>query len=194
MIYIVMDLEWNQPTVAGKKKAGLHGEIMQIAAVKITENLEAAGEFNRMVKPLYYPKINRDIRELTLLTEEELYSGLPFPEAAEEFRKWCGDDFTFVTWGPSDTDMLRNNMEIHGIDDGWIPDTFDAQLVFDDQFMQEGRAFALNYALYYFHEKPDGTHNALSDVYNTIKVMKHMDMDDAFKDEYFICGNLEGDR
>lgn len=191
MKYIVMDLEWNQPTVARKKKAGLHGEIMQIAAVKITEDLETAGEFNQMVKPLYYPKINRDIRELTLLTEEELYSGLPFPEAAEEFRKWCGDDFVFVTWGPSDTSMLRNNMEMHGIDAGWIPDTFDAQLVLDDQFMQEGRSFALNYALYYFREKPDGTHNALADVYNTIKVMKHMDMDDAFQDEYYICGNLE---
>lgn len=193
MKYVVMDLEWNQAMVYKKKKPGLNGEIMQIAAVKIDEELNIIEEFNQMIKPNFYPQINKEIKELTLITEEELYAGLPFPEAAENFRKWCGDEFKFVSWGTEDTRMLVNNLDIYEMDDSWIPDTIDAQVIFDDQFIQDDRSFALNYALWYFEEKPDGAHNALADVYSTIKVMKHMDMEEGFSDEYYVIDYSGGE-
>lgn len=72
-------------------------------------------------------------------------------------------------------------------DTEWIPDTYDAQLMFDDQFTQEDRAFALNYALYYFKEKPAGLHNGLADAMSTVKVLTHLDTEEGLQDEYFLC-------
>jgi hypothetical protein len=77
------------------------------------------------------------------------------------------------------------------MDTSWLPGTFDAQLMFDDYEMQEGRQWPLNYALYHYQEKPDGAHNALADVLSTVSVLKHFDLADALGDVYFRCTPIE---
>lgn len=57
MNYVILDMEWNQPSP--KKKIlqipiKLYGEIVQIAAVKIDENLQQLDTFNEIVKPIHY--------------------------------------------------------------------------------------------------------------------------------------------
>ena len=56
MNYIVMDMEWNQPwpgSPSAKKvlPVQIRGEIIQIGAVRVTEEQEVADEFQIMIKP-----------------------------------------------------------------------------------------------------------------------------------------------
>ena len=187
MDYIIIDLEWNQPTIPKKRRAGLIGEIIQIGAAKVDVNMQVLETFNEIIKPQYYHKMNGDIGKLTHITNEEIDSGKLFKDVVESFKTWCGDDFVFISWGPEDTRVLENNLIEFGLDTAWLPETYDGQLMFDDQEMQEDRQWPLNYGLYHYNEKPDGQHNALADVYSTALVLKHLDMGYCLQDEYFIC-------
>ena len=191
MDIIVFDLEWNQPTVRKKTVNGLIGEIIQIGAARIDLSGNVTDTFQQTIRPVYYQRVNRDVSNLTLITDEEISSGVSFASAIEAFRAWCGEDYVWISWGPDDLLVLRNNLEKFQMDTSWLPGTFDAQLMFDDYEMQEGRQWPLNYALYHYQEKPDGAHNALADVLSTVSVLKHFDLADALGDVYFRCTPIE---
>ena len=42
---------------------------------------------------------------------EELEKGVPFPKAAQDFIRWCGNDFVFCTWGDQDVMELQRKIE-----------------------------------------------------------------------------------
>ena len=59
MNYIVMDMEWNQPwpgSPSSKKvlPVQIRGEIIQIGAVRVTEDQRVGDEFQILIKPKYY--------------------------------------------------------------------------------------------------------------------------------------------
>ena len=77
MAYIVFDMEWNQPMCAAQPRQGrngvkLSGEIMQIGAVRLDENFEIEETFSLCVKPHFYKRLNKRVKELTGITKEEL--------------------------------------------------------------------------------------------------------------------------
>lgn len=191
MTKIVIDLEWNRPLAGRTVSEGLPGEIIQIGAAKIDDDCNVTDTFNQIIKPFYYKRINKDIEKLTQITDEDLEKGLPFLEAIENFKNWCGNDFTLISWGPDDIIMLERNCDKFGYDRSWLPKSYDAQLMFDDFEMQEDRTWPLNYALYHFNEKPDGAHNALADVLSTVLIMKHLDIDAGLEDDYFRTDSIE---
>ena len=94
MNYIVMDMEWNQPwpgSPSSKKvlPVQIRGEIIQIGAVRITEDGTVADEFQIMGRPTYYGPLNRRVSKLTGIKENRLRDeGVPFPEAMELFCAW----------------------------------------------------------------------------------------------------------
>ena len=94
MNYIVMDMEWNQPwpgSPSAKKvlPVQIRGEIIQIGAVRVTEDQQVADEFQILIKPKYYRHLNRRVSKLTGIKESRLREeGVPFDEAIAEFRKW----------------------------------------------------------------------------------------------------------
>lgn len=185
MEYIVLDLEWNQPECGRKMikhPIKLKGEIIQIGAAKVNENLEVIDTFNVYVKPVFYTKMNRKVSEITGLQILDLAEGVPFREAAEKFRAWAGDS-SILTWGPDDCYMLEDNLYIHGLD-SWNPVFYDAQEMFDEQIMMEGRQFALSYAIYYFKLKCLEAHNALNDTLNTVSVLRCMDFLEGIKSQH----------
>ena len=187
MTPIIIDLEWNQPLKGRTPVDGLPDEIIQIGAAKIDLEGNVLDTFSQIVKPYYYPKLNKDVAELTLLTDEDLQTGLPFAQAMDAFRAWCGEDCVLLSWSATDGFVMARNCEKFGYGTDWMPKIFDAQLMFDDYEMQEDRSWPLNYALYHFQEKPDGAHNALADVLSTALVLKHLDLAEALEDEYFLC-------
>ncbi len=193
MTPIVFDLEWNQPLKGRTPVPGLPDEIIQIGAAKIDLQGNVLDTFSQIIKPFYYTKLNKDVSELTLLTDADLEGGLPFAEAMDAFRAWCGSDFALLSWSGSDGHVLSRNCRKFGYPTDWLPDLFDAQLMFDDYEMQEDRSWPLNYALYHFQEKPDGAHNALADVISTVLVLKHLDLGEALQDEYFIYSKAGGE-
>ena len=193
MTPIIIDLEWNQPLKGRTPVEGLPDEIIQIGAAKIDLEGNVLDTFSQIVKPYYYPKLNKDVAELTLLTDEDLQTGLPFAQAMDAFRAWCGENCVLLSWSATDGFVMARNCEKFGYGTGWMPKIFDAQLMFDDYEMQEDRSWPLNYALYHFQEKPDGAHNALADVLSTALVLKHLDLAEALEDEYFLCWPKEAE-
>ena len=185
MTPIVIDLEWNRSFPGRRPVEDLPNEIIQIGAAKVDAELNVLATFSELIKPRYYPRLCREITELTLITDADLADAPPFLTVIESFRRWCGSDYVFISWAPNDVIELRRNCRKYGYDTSWIPDCFDAQLMFDDMEMQEDRNWPLNYALFHFNEKPDGMHNALADVMSTVSILKHLDLEEGLSDEYF---------
>lgn len=179
MNYIVLDMEWNQPfnmKSMVKKPLMLHGEIVQIGAVKLDENYHILDTFKIMVSPKYYTRMHKKVSKLTKITTEELQYGFPFPVAFKHFKNWCGEEFAFLTWGPDDIDMLRDNMILHEMNAEWIPNTYNIQVIFDDQIAKEKRQVSLSYAMEKIGEPALDAHDALNDARNTVCICLHLDM------------------
>ena len=139
MDYIVLDMEWNQPwpgSPSAKKvlPVAIRGEIIQIGAVRVTQDQQVADEFQILIKPKYYRHLNRRVSKLTGIKEARLREeGVPFPEAMETFVRWCGEDVTFLTWGFDDIGILRENLELFGIDTDFTQRWYNAQMIFNAQ-------------------------------------------------------------
>lgn len=179
MNYIVLDLEWNQ-RLKGQDKitepVRLRGEIIQIGAVKLDESCSVTDTFKIMISPVHYKVMHQMVSEITNITTRDLKKGLPFPEAYEKFRLWCGDDFVFIVWGIDDLDMLCDNMQLHNIDTSQMPVTYNLQLAFDNQVSREQRQISLARAMEMTGETPLKFHDALNDALNTANICTHLDM------------------
>lgn len=179
MNYVVLDLEWNVPYSFKNlkhRKNFLRGEVIQFGAVKLDESFGVLDEFEIMVLPKYYKKIEKNISELTGITDEDVQSGLPFRLAIELFQTWCGKDFVFLTWGSEDIDILKNNILVHKLGDTWIPDTFNIQAIYADQIAKENRQWSLAKAIEHLGEGEFKAHDALNDARSTAIICQHLDM------------------
>ena len=184
MNYVVMDLEWNQSNTryrAERNGIRLSGEIVEIGAVRVDEDMEIIDKYCQFVKPECYKKMNRTVSELTDITTEMAHSGRPFGEVIREFLEWVGGD-AFLTWSENDIIMIEDNMLFHGMEIDDLPKCYDMQLLFDDQITQEDRPFALSYAMWKFDIKPERSHDALNDAINTVKVLRQLDLSEGFEE------------
>ena len=76
MQYVVLDLEWNQPTsyssYAYKEVGGkLMFELIQIGAVKVDEYLNVIDSFSQFIRPVHYTKLNPRIRRITHIEQKD---------------------------------------------------------------------------------------------------------------------------
>lgn len=188
MYYITLDLEWNQAyaqkalAVQRQLSCRLRGEVIQIGAVKMDKNMNICGSYQIIVKPKYFKKLHRHVSELTGITQEQMDMGTTLPEAAEKFRKWCGKDFAFLTWGPDDIPMLKENFNVHDINASWLDKVYDLQLIFNRQTDGGSKQRSLEYAMEYF-ELPQHlpAHDALNDAYFTALVAKKLNVPEGVK-------------
>ena len=183
MNYIVMDMEWNQPwpgSPSAKKvlPVQIRGEIIQIGAVRVTEDQQVADEFQIMIKPKYYRHLNRRVSKLTGIKESRLREeGIPFPEAMEQFRQWCGEDIVFLTWGFDDIGILRENLMLFGLDTGFTDRWYNAQMMFNAQTDGSTSQKALKTAMEIFEiEATRPAHDALGDAYHTALICARLDL------------------
>ena len=187
MNYIVFDLEWNQPaneTEAVTRPIYLAGEIIEIGAVKLNAQFEPIDETRIYVMPKYYTKLHNRVASLTKINNSCLrQNGIPFPQAWEEFRTWCGEDYAFMTWSESDLEAIIENMLIYGMDVSEFPLCYDIQRIFDREIMRDGRRCSLDKAIEILGETGDRAHDALHDARNTVLVCNHLDLDE-YLDEY----------
>lgn len=186
MNYIVLDMEWNRPERRNKLIKSpiiLRGEIIQIGAVKLNEQLKEVDSFNVMVRPKFYTKMNRKIEELTSISNEDLEKGVCFEEAIKQFKEWIGKESIILTWGPCDVEVLEDNLIVHEMDYSWIPEEFDAQLMFDFQETMEDKNYSLDYAMYYFNLRGIKAHDALNDARDTAAVIRKLDLNEFIREE-----------
>ena len=183
MNYIVMDMEWNQPwpgSPSSKKvlPVQIRGEIIQIGAVRVTEDQQVADEFQIMIKPKFYRHLNRRVSKLTGIKESRLREeGIPFPEAIEAFKAWCGEDIIFLTWGFDDIGILRENLQLFGLDEAFTQRWYNAQMIFNAQTDGSSSQKALKTAMEMFGiEASRPAHDALGDAYHTALICARLDL------------------
>ena len=183
MYYITLDLEWNQAyqqkALAVQKRLALRlrGEVIQIGAVKLDENMVPCGSFSMIVRPKFYKRILRHVSRLTGITQEQIDNGITLPEAAEKFRRFCGEDYAFLTWGPDDIPMLADNLRAHKLDTDWLAPTYDLQPMFNNVTDGESRQRSLEFAMEHY-EIPQNlpAHDALNDAYFTALVAARLEV------------------
>ncbi len=183
MNYIVLDMEWNQPwpgSPSSKKvlPVQIRGEIIQIGAVRVTEDQQVADEFQTLIKPKYYRRLNRRVSKLTGIKEAALKEqGVPMTEAMERFRAWCGEDVIFLTWGFDDITILRENLRLYGLDESWVSRWYNAQMIFNAQTDGSSAQKALKTAMEIFGiEATRPAHDALGDAYHTALICARLDL------------------
>ena len=183
MDYIVLDMEWNQPwpgSPSARKQlpVQIRGEIIQIGAVRLTEDQQVADEFQIMVRPKYYRHLNRRVSKLTGIKEARLKEeGIPFAEAMEQFRAWCAEDVIFLTWGFDDIGILRENLQLHGLGIDWTGRWYNAQMMFNAQTDGSTAQKSLKTAMEMFGiEATRPAHDALGDAYHTALICAKLDL------------------
>ena len=183
MNYIILDMEWNQPwpgSPSAKKvlPVQIRGEIIQIGAVRVTEDQQVADEFQVMIRPKYYRRLNRRVSKLTGIKESRLKEeGIPFPDAMEQFRSWCGEDIIFLTWGFDDITILRENLRLYGLGEDWTDRWYNAQMIFNAQTDGSNAQKALKTAMEIFEiEATRPAHDALGDAYHTALICARLDL------------------
>ena len=183
MNYIVLDMEWNQPwpgSPSSKKvlPVAIRGEIIQIGAVRVTEDQQVTDEFQILIKPKYFRHLNRRVSKLTGIKESRLREeGVPFPEAMEQFHSWCGEDIVFLTWGFDDIGILRENLQLFGMETGWIEKWYNAPMIFNAQTDGSTAQKALKTAMEIFEiEASRPAHDALGDAYHTALICARLDL------------------
>ena len=182
MNYVVVDLEWNQAmssksSVFNKLPIHLRGEIIQIGAVKLNADMSPGDEFQIDVKPVWFKRMHYKVKKLTGFDKERLSHGAPFAEAFAQFREWCGEDATFLTWGFDDQGIMEQNIIIHDLDWDWIAGWVNLQLIYNLQTGGDKNQKSLQTAMEHFGiEQTRVAHDALGDAYNTALVCSRLDM------------------
>lgn len=184
MTYITLDLEWNQAyaqkalAVQKQLSCRLRGEVIQIGAVKLDRNLQPCGSYQIIVKPKFFKKLHRHVSALTGITQEQMDMGVPLSEAAERFKRWCGKDFAFLTWGPDDIPMLKENFHAHGIDNSWLDSVYDLQRIYATEVEGNAKQRSLEFVMEQFGIPQNlPAHDALNDAYFTALVAARLDVD-----------------
>lgn len=182
MGYVVLDMEWNQTmssksAVFNRLPIHLRGEIIQIGAVKLTDDYKAGEEFQIDIKPLYFKRMHYKVEKLTGIDKDRLEQGVGFKEAFEKFRSWCGEGTTFLTWGCDDKSIMEQNIIIHDLDWDWIDRWVNLQLIYNMQTDAGRNQTGLSIAMEHFEiEQTRMAHDALGDAYNTALICSNLDL------------------
>ncbi len=189
MDYIVMDLEWNQGSRGHNySENNLTFEIIEIGAVKLNESRKILDTYHQVIRPKVYKKLHYRIKEITQLTNEDLEKGRSFVWAVRDFLSWCGDDYRFCTWGPTDLTELQNNMKYYHMERVLDFPLYyvDLQKMFSLRYDDGHKKRTLTSAVEYLGiPENESFHRALCDAYYTARIMQEMDFD-TYKDRLSI--------
>lgn len=179
MHYIIFDLEWNQPysnDISFMKRArmALAGEIIQIGAVKLNNELEVVDTFSMLVKPQYLKYMHKHVSELTGISSDDLRRGVPFQAAFHHFQSWCGSDAILLSWGADDMTILRENLMLHKMQKTILPPWFDAQLIYAYEMHGNAQQVSVEHAMEELHITKGHlkAHDALNDSYFTAAICR----------------------
>jgi DNA polymerase III epsilon subunit-like protein len=135
-----------------------------------------------IVKPQYFKKLHKHVSDLTGISQEMMDAGVPLPTAAENFKRFCGEDFVFLTWGPDDIPMLKDNFRVHDLPTEWLDRVYDLQVIFNRQTDGGTKQRSLEFAMEHF-DIPQNlpAHDALNDAYFTALVAAKLDIQEGIR-------------
>ncbi|EHQ87796.1 3'-5' exonuclease [Desulfosporosinus youngiae] len=175
MTYIVFDLEFNMFFKFNEwdyANPALKSEIIQIGAVKLNERLESIGEFNALIKPVIYKRINPYVKKKTTINTKQVKQGTPFVQTIESFNSWVGEDSVLCSWGHDDILGLRDNSRFFGMQSLSFNKFINIQQIYM-KFRGLNKQPSLESAVEALEiEKTLPFHHALSDAFYTAEIFK----------------------
>ncbi len=174
MTYIIVDLEWNQsPLGKGSENEKLPFEIIEIGAVKVREQDEILDEYHSYIKPKIYKELHFKTKEILSITTSDLIQARSFEDVIKDFFSWCGEDYSFCTWGSMDLTELQRNLQYYNLLD-LLPGPihyYDVQKLFALQYEGVKNPHTLEYAVDFLEIKKDGAfHSAIDDARYTAQI------------------------
>jgi uncharacterized protein YaiI (UPF0178 family)/DNA polymerase III epsilon subunit-like protein len=192
---IVLDMEWNQPLspdspLAIRLCTTLPFEIIQIGAVK----LETGERFKATCCLQQYKILSPRISKLTGITKQDVKHGEPFQDAMVRFAQFCGENPILLTWGFNDIPILRQNLSFYGLSTAITEQSYNLQIMFNQQHDPGSMVRGLSYAVDFFHlEVEDSYHDGLNDAAYTAEVAKHIDIPKGIAEYPDYLKYFEGD-
>ncbi len=108
MQYVVVDLEWNGSY--SKKAHGYFNEIIEVGAVKVSEQMEVLDKLQIAIRPVVSKKLSGIVTDLTNITPEDLEDGTTFAGMVRQLTRWLGKKPTVIlTWSTTDLLVLMEN-------------------------------------------------------------------------------------
>lgn len=166
MNYIVFDLEFNmffRFKEGDLANPALKNEIIQIGALKLNDQLEKIDEFNLLIKPFVYKRLNPYVKRKTNINTSKIIPRRPFMEAMESFEAWVGNEAVLCSWGQDDILGLRENCSFFGVDAKFFNKYIDIQKIY---MKFEG-----------LHQQP-----SLESAVDGLEIAKELPFHDAFSD------------
>lgn len=178
-VFIVFDLEWNQPFFGkdyGFDVSTLKGDIIDIGAEKYVFNnktLDYIGGLSKAVRPETYRKLHYHVQKIINKTNKEVRQGMSFKEAITDYKQFCGNEYILVGWGNSDPEVLKQNLKFYGFDDQLKVFFLDLQPIFSRFAGEKSKQRSVEYAVdYYQIPKDDTFHSAWADSHYTGLIFK----------------------
>ena len=84
---IVFDLEWNQSSYNPNHR--MPHEIIEIGACRVDREYRVVDTFSRLIRPRLYKRLDKHIKKVTGITEEELEAGGAFADVFADFIHWA---------------------------------------------------------------------------------------------------------
>ena len=103
MPFIIFDTEYT--TWPGCQENGWHGtqkkEVVQIAALKVSDNLKVLDKFNALCQPVINPVLSDYFTKLTHITNAQVKEkGISFSLAYKKFESFVGNNHCYShAWG-----------------------------------------------------------------------------------------------
>lgn len=191
MSFIIFDTEYT--SWQGCQQNGWRGnrkkEIVQIAALKISDTLDVLEQFNVLCKPTINPVLSDYFTNLTHITNEMINkNGKSFSQAYKEFEDFVGTNICYShAWGAdflneSDGAILKENLYLYGLQPNKnityrnIAPVF-AQLYEKNHIVVQSQSSGQIVSVLGIKQKLDNlgldTHNAFYDVYSILEGLKY---------------------
>lgn len=109
--YLFVDFEFTMPEKSMRFR-GFYPEIIEVGIVAV-RNHQIFEKFSSFVTPNQFPILSQRCKSFLNITQEQVDSGIPFPELVGKFEQICSHAKrnSVVTWGNMDMKVLRNNCQ-----------------------------------------------------------------------------------
>lgn len=174
MNYMVFDLEFNQVFSFNREHPRLSNprcpfEIINIGAVKLNNNLEETGTFDRLVKPVLYTRIHPYVKKMTGIAREGLKHAEPFITVYRELAKFMDGVDVLCVFGTSDIKELLRNIEFHKMDKSPIPQKY----------------IDVQHYISHHLKRPKGSSISLGDAAEAMNIPIRLEFHNAFNDAFY---------
>ena len=175
MNYIVFDLEFNmffKFKATDVANPDLKNEIIQIGAIKLNSKMEKIDEFNSLIKPIIYKRLNPFVKKKTNIDTSRITQRKSFIEVIESFNSWLGKEAVLCSWGQDDILGLRNNCLFFRFEALPFDKFINIQQIYMDRFHITKQPSLENAVAELEIEKNLPFHDALSDAIYTSDIFR----------------------